>query len=72
MKKCYDKEIAYVVPKLKCSMCGKHIKVGEELCSVVIKWGDGRTTCRECYDEYEIDWSMRAIERDDDEDDYNF
>jgi len=58
MKKCYSKEIEYIVPKLHCSMCGKHIKIGEELCSVVLKWGDGRTTCRECYDQYEIDCSL--------------
>lgn len=61
-KKCYAKEIEYVVPKLTCSMCGKHIKVGEELCTVVLEWGDGRTTCKKCYDEYEIDWSMHDHE----------
>lgn len=58
MKKCYDKKVLYKVPKLTCSICGKHIKVDDEVCSVVIKWGDGRTTCRECYDQYEIDWSL--------------
>lgn len=54
MKKCYNKEIVYVVPKIICSMCGKHIKVDNEVCSVVIKWGNGRITCRECYDQYKI------------------
>ena len=67
MKKCYDKTLEYVVPRLYCSMCEKNIRPGDGLYMVVLKWGDGRHTCEECYNKYEIDWSMREIEREDDE-----
>lgn len=62
MKKCYDKEFNFVVPHLYCKFCGKWIKPGEKFYSVLLKWGDGRSACEECYNEYEIDWSLRKTE----------
>lgn len=68
--KCYDKYIQYRVPELKCSMCKKTISVGEELCMVILTWGYGKSTCRDCYDKYEIDWSMRFSNDDEDDEDF--
>jgi hypothetical protein len=62
MKKCYYKEIEYVIPHIECSFCGRIIRPGEGLFRVVLTWGDGRTACQQCYDEYEIDWSMHESE----------
>lgn len=62
MKKCYFKEIEYVIPHICCSFCDETIKPGEGLYSVVITWGDGRTACQTCYDEFEIDWTMHEKE----------
>lgn len=61
-KKCYSKELCYIVPEIKCSLCKSPIKIGEGLYIVVLKWGDGKHTCKKCYDEYEIDWSMHERE----------
>jgi hypothetical protein len=69
-KKCYSKEVEYVVPRLYCSFCKREIKRGEKLCSVVITWGDGRSACEECYNEYEIDWSIHDHDEEIDEDEY--
>lgn len=62
MKKCYSKELAYIIPELSCSICGKILKAGDALYTVVITWGDGKTVCKKCYDEYEVDWSLHDEE----------
>lgn len=59
IRKCHSKEFLYVVPTIKCWFCNKHIKPGDELFIVVLSWGDGRPSCKECYDKYEIDESIR-------------
>lgn len=59
MKKCYSKDFHYIVPIITCKFCNKHIKPGEKLYSIILEWGDGRTACENCYNEYEIDWLMR-------------
>ena len=53
--KCYDKHIDYILPQLVCSDCEKKLVPGDEVCTVVIKWGSSKTTCRQCYDKYEIE-----------------
>lgn len=65
MKKCYFKDIKYVIPQLRCNFCDKIIKPGQGVYSIILTWGDGRTSCKECYDTYEIDWSMHKNESDD-------
>jgi len=67
MEKCYDKHKEFVVPHIYCSFCTHWIRPGETLYMVVVKWGDGRSACKECYDKYEIDWSMHETKGDDDE-----
>jgi hypothetical protein len=67
-KKCYEKHFGYTIPKIYCKFCKKQIKTGENIYTVVLTWGDGRTACQECYDEYEVDWSLHAIEDLDNED----
>ena len=60
--KCYYKEFSYTVPKIYCQLCKKYIEAGENLYTVALQWGNGKTTCKECYDMYEIDFSMRSNE----------
>lgn len=62
MKKCYDKELEYIVPTLRCSFCHEKINPGDELHSVILTWDDGRTACKKCADQYEIDWEMHKTE----------
>ena len=65
--KCYNKRLEYVVPTIRCDFCKTHIKSGDELYSVVLTWGNGKTSCKECYDKFEIDWSLHEIETSEDE-----
>ena len=60
--KCYHKELQYIVPKLTCDICKKHIKTGEGLYSVCPEWGRSFSTCEKCYNNFEIDWSMHEDE----------
>jgi hypothetical protein len=69
MKKCYSKDIKYVVPEHKCQECGAIISAGEEICTVSLKWGSSFFTCRKCYDQYEINWSLHDDEFPDEEND---
>lgn len=62
MKKCYSKEIAYEIPQIVCEDCNKYLKPGDNLCTIVIEWGSGKTTCEKCYRKYEIDWSLHNTE----------
>ena len=64
MKKCYSKRILYTIPQIKCSICDCDINKGEEVCIVAVTWGNGITTCRKCYNEFEIDWSLHEDEGD--------
>lgn len=57
-KKCYSKELSYVVPTIRCNFCNTHIKSGDKLYSVVLTWGNGKSACEECYNKYEIDWTI--------------
>lgn len=63
--KCYEKELQYIIPQLKCSLCSKKLYPGDGLYSVVPTWGNGCSTCKECYDKYEIDWSLHITEDED-------
>lgn len=67
MKKCYHKHFDYVIPKIHCGFCNKHIQTSEKIFSVVLEWGNGKTACEECYDQYEIDWSLHEIENEEGE-----
>jgi hypothetical protein len=58
MKMCYYKRFGYIVPTIKCEFCNTIIHPGEEVHSVTITWGDGKTACRDCSEEYEIDWIL--------------
>lgn len=72
-KKCYGKEVGYIIPKVRCHFCKRHIKPGDGVYIIIITWGEGRSACKECYDSFEIDWSLHRIEdpeEDDDEIDY--
>lgn len=64
MIKCYHKEFQYVIPKLTCNVCGVHLKTGDGLYSVSLKWGRSISTCKKCYDKFEIDWTMHEDEYD--------
>lgn len=57
MKKCYDKYLEYFVPILYCSFCKKRIEPGEKLYKVLITWGDGKSACEDCYNEFEKELS---------------
>ena len=61
--KCYDKKFSYIIPKINCQLCKKYISTGENVYRVSLQWGNDKTTCKECYDMYEIDFSMRSNER---------
>ena len=61
-KKCYFKRLAYVIPELQCFFCNNIIKTGEALYTVVLTWGNGKSACKKCYDQFEIDWSMHETE----------
>jgi len=69
MKPCYSKELAYIIPNIHCSFCTKQLMPGNALYTVVITWGDGRTACKECYDEYKVDWSLHETDETDEEED---
>ena len=61
-RKCYEKEFNYVVPTIRCHFCKTHIKSGDKLYTVILKWGDGKTSCEKCYSMFYIDWSMHEGE----------
>lgn len=69
MKKCYDKQLEYVVPYIMCGVCEKHITPGEELHVVTVTYGNGIHTCKECADKFQVDFSMRFTD-DEEEDDH--
>jgi len=64
VKKCYDKyfDYTFTVPIIRCSFCHERINPGDEVHKVLLTWGDGRTSCKKCVNNYEIDWSMREHE----------
>jgi hypothetical protein len=49
---CFCKELTYRIPEHVCAFCGEKIVPGENLYTVVIKWGNGQSACKKCYDKY--------------------
>lgn len=62
MRKCYSKRLEYIIPMLSCDFCNRHLKTGDGLYSVVLTWGNGKTACEDCYNEFKVDWSLHQVE----------